>query len=247
MRVSRWWSIGIVLAPLTILGADLPRTPWRNIASIPKPPEKVDRVNVKSWSVIPARQALQLPITFDFFETPLADAVEFWADYTGLPFLIDEAGLRDERLEANPTVTISAEEKPAQEAIARTLQQLGLTWIIVDEIIVITSHEEAARNEREAATPWKAAHQEGEKALARRVAISARNVSLESAVQAYASELKLGVVIADAAQPQMRKQVRQFCFPEIGAATGLKYLLRMQDLTYSIRRNTIVIVPIVRP
>ena len=81
----------------------------------------------------------------DFDETPLADAVEIIGDeHRGIPVVVDAAALDLAGISASDaTVTTSLSGVSLRSALRLMLKSLDLTYIVKDEVLLITTIEEA--------------------------------------------------------------------------------------------------------
>lgn len=90
--------------------------------------------------------ALQTPITpagFNFQETSLADMAQFLRDEYEVEVQLDVQALDDLGLSPDDTVTANIRHVSLASALKLTLKQHDLTYIIADEVLMITSEDEA--------------------------------------------------------------------------------------------------------
>ncbi len=78
-----------------------------------------------------------------FKNSPLADVVDALADKHGVPILIDHRALEDVGIGSDTGITATLGGESLDEALRRILKEFDLTWIIRDEVIMITTPEEA--------------------------------------------------------------------------------------------------------
>jgi hypothetical protein len=89
---------------------------------------------------------LQEPISLSFaIETPLEDAMKFIKEATtgkndkGIPFYVDPVGLQEAEKTMSSPITLSLEDVPLSTALTLMLKQLGLTYSVQkDGIVIIT-------------------------------------------------------------------------------------------------------------
>lgn len=74
-----------------------------------------------------------------FSEVPLRDAMEFLQDLHKVNFILDVATLQDEGIDESTPITIEITGVTLRSAMRLVLEPLGLTWIIRDEVILITT------------------------------------------------------------------------------------------------------------
>lgn len=89
------------------------------------------------------RESLQRPITFDFQETPLSDVIAFLRDYTGNNIVLDENALDAAGVSLDTPVTLQLEQVSLKSALNLMLRPMELGYLITDEVLLITSREQA--------------------------------------------------------------------------------------------------------
>jgi RNA polymerase sigma factor (sigma-70 family) len=87
--------------------------------------------------------ALREPAEVDFIETPLMDVIDKLAEMHHLNILIDQRALDDVGIPADCPITFSLSGVSLQSALNLMLRDLDLTWTIRDEVLLITTPEEA--------------------------------------------------------------------------------------------------------
>lgn len=90
--------------------------------------------------------ALNNPVTVEFKETPLSDVMEFFGELLNVPVHIDEIAITDEGIPLDEPITFQAKEIAARSALEMMFEHLGITWVIRDEVLELTS--ELAATER---------------------------------------------------------------------------------------------------
>jgi hypothetical protein len=88
-------------------------------------------------------RTLKNRIDWDFSDTPLRDALEFIAKKGGMQVQIDERALTDLNIASETPVTSNLGGIPLKDALDLLLQPLQLTFVIDDEVLLITSRAEA--------------------------------------------------------------------------------------------------------
>jgi hypothetical protein len=99
-----------------------------------------------SPSVTKIKQALAGPLNssgLNFVDVPLKEVANFLQDEYGIPAQLDTAALDESGLGADEPVTIKLHNVSLQSALRLMLTQLGLTSMIRNEVLMITSPEEA--------------------------------------------------------------------------------------------------------
>ncbi len=89
------------------------------------------------------RKALGEKTTFEFVEKPLQDVVEFIAKKHGIQIVLDTKGLEDAGLGPDVPITRTLHNISLRSALKLTLRNLDLTWVIDDEVLQITTVDEA--------------------------------------------------------------------------------------------------------
>jgi len=89
------------------------------------------------------KQALAEPTSLAFVETPLRDVLDFIQSKHKIIVMIDRKALDDVGLGADSTVTINISNVTLRSGLRLMLRPLDLTWIIADEVLLITTADEA--------------------------------------------------------------------------------------------------------
>jgi type II secretory pathway component GspD/PulD (secretin) len=92
-------------------------------------------------------QRLQTPINMTFQNTPLGKALDDLSTYYGLPIYPDVRVLEEAGISLDRLVTIKLENVAMKSGLNLLLSQVGLTWVIADEVLKVTT-EENARGKR---------------------------------------------------------------------------------------------------
>jgi tetratricopeptide (TPR) repeat protein len=90
--------------------------------------------------------ALRRPLTangLEFIDTPLEEVVNLLQDEYGIPIQIDDSALETAGLDRTEPVTINLHNVALESALRLMLKKLLLTYIIQDEVLMITTPEEA--------------------------------------------------------------------------------------------------------
>ena len=86
--------------------------------------------------------ALNSPVRFEFAETPLADVVEFLRKLTGVQVILDHKALEGVGIGSDTPITLSLSNVSLRSALKIMLRQLELTFMVADEVLLITTPEE---------------------------------------------------------------------------------------------------------
>jgi hypothetical protein len=111
--------------------------------SIPAPPahraEGVFDFRVLNESEQKIQSAFGNPVEIDFIDTPLQDAMEFLADAHDITILIDESALTEEGVAIDEPLNRTLSGIKLDSALNIMLEPLGLTHMIEDEVLKITT------------------------------------------------------------------------------------------------------------
>ena len=88
-------------------------------------------------------RALEQPIDLEFVETPLADVVAYLQNTAKIPILVDRKAVDDVGVQTDTPVTIYLKGLKLRSALNHMLHNLDLTWIVQDEVLLITTAEQA--------------------------------------------------------------------------------------------------------
>ena len=89
------------------------------------------------------RQVLEAPVALEFIETPLQDVVDFVRDVADIEVQIDRRALDDMGLDTSMPITINLRGVSLRTGLQLMLRDMGLTYAIENEVLLITTHEEA--------------------------------------------------------------------------------------------------------
>lgn len=100
----------------------------------------------ESEAVEKIEQALRGPLHstgFEFVDTPLSDVVSALQDDYGIPIKMDHKALEEIGIGSDEPVTINLHNISLRSALRLMLKQLQLTYVIKDEVLLITTAQEA--------------------------------------------------------------------------------------------------------
>ena len=83
--------------------------------------------------------ALDEPISVDFMSIELADVCAHISEVSNIPILLDEPALRDVGLDSDVPVDLAISDISTRAVLKHILRPLNLTWIIRDEVLLITT------------------------------------------------------------------------------------------------------------
>lgn len=87
--------------------------------------------------------ALKSPTQLEFIETPLQDVIDYLKDMHKIEIQIDSKALGDVGIGTDSPVTKNLKGISLRSALRLMLHELGLTYLIKDEVLLITTPEEA--------------------------------------------------------------------------------------------------------
>jgi hypothetical protein len=88
-------------------------------------------------------EALRSPTQLEFIETPLQDVVDFLKDFHGIEIQMDKKALDDVGIASDTPITRNLKGISLRSALRLLLRDLDLTYVIQDEVLLITTPEEA--------------------------------------------------------------------------------------------------------
>jgi type II secretory pathway component GspD/PulD (secretin) len=140
-------GVGIMIAA-TAFGQKKDAAPAGSRKAEPKPArhaaEPKPYVEITSGPAEQAiRQSLQMKSDFEFKEAPLTDVIKRLKKLTQQEILIDNKALSDVGIQIDTPVTFSAHGIPVKSAMELMLKDLSLTWVITNDVMLITTPEMA--------------------------------------------------------------------------------------------------------
>jgi hypothetical protein len=91
-------------------------------------------------------KALNTPITTSLKDKPLHSVLEYFEKTTGLPLEVDKAALEFAQINYETPVSVEARQTSLRTVLKSMLSKVGLTFIIRNETVLITTPEQASRN-----------------------------------------------------------------------------------------------------
>jgi type II secretory pathway component GspD/PulD (secretin) len=89
-------------------------------------------------------EALEKPAVLQFVDTPLRDVVAFLADAHGVPIVLDTSALERVGIGSDCPITLDLKSVSLRSGLELLLAPLDLTCVIRNEVLMITTPEEAA-------------------------------------------------------------------------------------------------------
>ncbi len=90
-------------------------------------------------------QALSSMATVEFLETPLSEVARYLQDTHQIPVILDKRALDDVGMGSDTPVTISMHGISVRSALNLMLKELDLTYVVRDEVLLITTPETSQR------------------------------------------------------------------------------------------------------
>jgi hypothetical protein len=87
--------------------------------------------------------ALESPTQLEFIDTPLSDVIDYLKDYHGIEIQVDRKALSDVGIGTDTPVTKNLKGTTLRSALRLTLRELGLTYVVQDDVLLFTTPEEA--------------------------------------------------------------------------------------------------------
>lgn len=87
--------------------------------------------------------ALKEEVSVEFLDTPLIDVVQFLSEMTKVPMIVDQMALDDEGIPSDEPITLTLAGVSLRSTMKMMFDDLGLTWVIEDEVLKITSKTKA--------------------------------------------------------------------------------------------------------
>jgi hypothetical protein len=116
---------------------------WRELTARRK--EKYSSMDLKQRNPAEKRieDALKSPTQLEFVETPLSDVIDYLKDYHGIEIQVDKKALDDVGIGTDTPVTKNLKGISLKSALRLLLKEMSLTYIIENEVLLITTPEEA--------------------------------------------------------------------------------------------------------
>jgi RNA polymerase sigma factor (sigma-70 family) len=124
---------------------DSPVTPAVEVQLAPARSTEVTRdelsMNVRPATEHKILEALERTTRIDFVDEPLADAISFLKELHGIQILVDQAALDELGISTDATVNLQVSDISLRSALKHLLRNLGLTYTVRDEVMLITTPE----------------------------------------------------------------------------------------------------------
>ncbi|MBU6277298.1 MAG: hypothetical protein KGQ61_11730 [Planctomycetes bacterium] len=119
---------------------------WQEITRLREKYKSVDLANPGSAEK-KIYDALEKPVeSLEFSETPLRDVISQLQDSQGIPIQVDTKALEDAGLDLDAPVTRNLSGVSLRSALRLILGDLDMTYLVKDEVLLITTKEKAAED-----------------------------------------------------------------------------------------------------
>jgi hypothetical protein len=125
------------VAPLVLVVSLFLGTPARCANQPPSTPHDRSQAEAK------IRQSLKEPTVFEFIEQPLQDVLDSIKERHRIEIKLDKRALDDAGIGTDTPVTRNLRGVSLQSALQLMLHDLDLTWIIENEVLLITTNDSA--------------------------------------------------------------------------------------------------------
>jgi hypothetical protein len=98
------------------------------------------KMTVKERTIL---RTLDSEISVRFKDTPLEDVIEYLQTVKGLPIIVDRAALEEAGVTYDTPITLQAKGWTVRTLLRKVLNDIGLTYIIRDEVVKVVSPQAA--------------------------------------------------------------------------------------------------------
>ncbi len=91
--------------------------------------------------------ALDAPVSVEFNDTPLTDALEYLHKRTGANLFLDKKALAEDGGKSGEKMFLRAKDVPLRNVLRMTLSQANLEFVVVDDALKVTTHAEAEQRQ----------------------------------------------------------------------------------------------------
>jgi hypothetical protein len=114
----------------------MPLTQLRELRACGSPDDKADRI---------VFDALDNHTQMDFVDVPLPDVCEYLQDFHRIELQIDDAALKEAKIDKLIPVTFKTKGVPLSAALHSLLRPHGLDWYVGKDALVITTRDVVAK------------------------------------------------------------------------------------------------------
>jgi uncharacterized protein (TIGR03000 family) len=95
--------------------------------------------SVKNEKEKEIKRKLNMPVSFDFKNTPLRQVIDDLHTWTGIDFVVDKRALKEENISMDQPVEMNVDTVTLKSALTNILYPMRLTYVIEDEVLKITT------------------------------------------------------------------------------------------------------------
>jgi RNA polymerase sigma factor (sigma-70 family) len=107
---------------------------------VPAPKSKASAPPAREIAI---RAALESPVSVDFEDAPVTQVIKDLAALTGLNLVADRPALERDGLSLATRLTVKLDRVSLKTCLKMILRQAGMTYVVEDEVILVTSPERA--------------------------------------------------------------------------------------------------------
>jgi ferric-dicitrate binding protein FerR (iron transport regulator)/tetratricopeptide (TPR) repeat protein len=133
-RPSEWYANG---------GLDSPWRAWGSLSLERYDPDQAIDLASRGQAEKRVQDALRSPTHLEFVEAPLQDVIDYLKDLHGIEIQVDKKALDDVGIANDTPITKQLKGISLRSALRLILRDLDLTYVIQDEVLLITTPEEA--------------------------------------------------------------------------------------------------------
>ena len=104
-----------------------------------KTPSAVQLSQSPALTAAEIHRSLRKPVEVEFKDTPLSDAAAFIAQSTDTNIVLDEQALTEEGVSVDEPINLLGKPIAGARLLDRILPPLGLTWIVHDDVVQVTT------------------------------------------------------------------------------------------------------------
>ncbi|HZZ73019.1 MAG TPA: hypothetical protein VFE24_12265 [Pirellulales bacterium] len=154
MRQTGCWAaallvqVGLLLAAMALEAADQPTAGAQTPPAAPADshePKAADQAAAPD--AVSIEDALKQKVSLDFKETSLIDVLGYLSDKAHVQIVLDPRALTDASIAADQSISVRVKNVTLKSALDLALSQVknDPTYVIRDEVLLITSHARAAK------------------------------------------------------------------------------------------------------
>jgi hypothetical protein len=156
MKATAFWAVSLAVCALVViawsdrdgagvvLGQEAARAVKAKADPFATPPSEKKEVKSPREAAIELDNKLNGPANMEFIETPLKDVILYLQELHGIPFVLKVKKLEEAGIAPDKPITKNLKGVRLSTALELILEDLDLTYIVNDGLIMITSIDDAA-------------------------------------------------------------------------------------------------------